>query len=115
MAGLDFDRFDVLTFDCYGTLIDWETGLLAALQPVLARAGAEASDDGLLELYATHEAVLEAGPYLRYREVLAEALRRIGTELGFEPSLDELESFSRSVRDWPAFGDSGAALERLQD
>ena len=115
MAGLGFDRFDVLTFDCYGTLIDWETGLLAALRPVLERAGAEASDDELLELYAKHEAGLEAGPYLRYREVLAEALRRIGAELGFEPRSDELESFSGSVRDWPAFGDSGAALRRLHE
>lgn len=115
MAGLGFDRFDVLTFDCYGTLIDWEAGLLAALRPVLERAEVEASDDELLELYAKHEAESEAGAYLRYREVLAEALRRIGAELGFEPRAAELESFSGSVGDWPAFGDSGAALRRLQE
>ena len=115
MAGLDFDRFDVLTFDCYGTLIDWETGLLAALRPVLERAGVEASDEELLELYAKYEAELEAGPYLCYREVLAEALRRIGEELGLVPSPAEAESFSGSVKDWPAFGDSAAALQRLQE
>jgi 2-haloacid dehalogenase len=115
MAGLDFDRFDVLTFDCYGTLIDWETGLLAALRPVLERAGVEASDEELLELYAKYEAELEAGPYLCYREVLAEALRRSGEELGFVPSIAEAESFSGSVKDWPAFGDSAAALQRLQE
>ena len=67
---LDFDAFDVLTFDCYGTLIDWEAGLLAALRPPLAARGIEAPADTLLEAFARHEAEIEAGPYRPYREVL---------------------------------------------
>ena len=63
-AELDFTRFDAITFDCYGTLIDWEQGILNALQPVLAPHGVDASEDELLERYARHEAALEAGDYL---------------------------------------------------
>jgi len=113
-GGIDFSRFDALTFDCYGTLIDWETGILDALRPVLAAHAVERGDDDLLEAYAAHEAELEAGPYRTYRDVLGESLRRIGDELCFTPSADELAAFSRSVIDWPAFGDSAAALDRLR-
>jgi hypothetical protein len=73
---LDFDRFDALTFDCYGTLIDWETGLLEALRPILGAHGASLPDDELLEAFARHESEIEAGPFRRYREVLGDALRR---------------------------------------
>ena len=74
MTTLDFDQFDVLTFDCYGTLIDWEAGILAALRPPLAAHGVEAPDDAVLEAFARHEAEVEAGPYQRYREVLGAVL-----------------------------------------
>jgi 2-haloacid dehalogenase len=114
MSSIDFTGFDALTFDCYGTLIDWETGILEGLRPVLEAHGVECGDDRLLEMYAGHEAELEAGPYLSYREVLAESLRRVGSELGFTPSQEELAAFSGSVSAWPAFEDSAAALERLK-
>lgn len=110
---LDFERFDVLTFDCYGTLIDWETGLLEALRPVLAAHGVGAADDAVLEAFARYEAAVEAGSYRPYREVLGAALRGVGEDLGFEPSEDEVERFGGSVVDWPAFPDSAAALARL--
>src|SRR5512142_1381651 len=77
MTDLDLSRFDVLTFDCYGTLIDWEAGILAGLRAVLDPRGVRADDDVLLEAFARHEAALEAGPYLRYREVLGRALRAV--------------------------------------
>jgi 2-haloacid dehalogenase len=112
---LDLGAFDVLTFDCYGTLIDWESGLLAALAPVRAAHDVEASDDELLESYARHEAALEAGPYLSYREVLGRALVGVGGDVGFEPSPAEVDAFAGSVGDWPAFADSPAALARLQE
>jgi 2-haloacid dehalogenase len=112
---LDLGAFEVLTFDCYGTLIDWESGLAAALRPVLDAQRVQASDEELLETYGRHEAELEAGPYLRYREVLAEALRRLGGELGFDPSAGEVERFAGSVGDWPAFPDSADALARLHE
>ncbi len=111
---IDLSAFDVLTFDCYGTLIDWESGLLAAARPVLDAHGVmDIGDDALLEAYARHEAELEAGEYLTYREVLAGALRGVGADLGFEPSDDEVAMFSGSVGDWPPFPDSSEALHRL--
>jgi 2-haloacid dehalogenase len=115
MSGLDLGAFDVLTFDCYGTLIDWERGILDALAPVLAAHGAHAPDDELLESYARHEAELEAGPYLSYREVLGRALAGVGGDVGFEPSAAEVAAFAASVADWPAFADSAAALARLAE
>jgi 2-haloacid dehalogenase len=111
---IDLGAFDALTFDCYGTLIDWESGLLAALRPVLAAHGVEHGDERLLEAYGRREAELELGPYRPYREVLAGALRGLAADLGFTPTEGELDAFSQSVRDWPAFADSPAALARLQ-
>jgi 2-haloacid dehalogenase len=111
---IDFGAFDALTFDCYGTLIDWETGLLSALAPVLLAHGVERDAETLLEGYAVHEAELEAGPYLTYREVLAESLRRLGAGLGFTPSEAEAAAFAQSVADWPAFPDSPDALAQLK-
>jgi 2-haloacid dehalogenase len=117
VTDLDFSGFDVLTFDCYGTLIDWEAGLSAALRSVLEAhgAGGDVVTDDLLERYARHEAALEAGPYLRYREVLARSCAGVCEELGIVPGADELTAFASSVGDWPAFADSAAALARLHE
>ena len=113
-APLDYGRFEALTFDCYGTLIDWEAGLTGAFAPVLRAHGVEADGEDILARYARYEAAAEAGPYLRYRDVLATGLRGVAGELGFEPSAAEVAAFSGSVVDWPAFPDSTAALERLK-
>lgn len=113
MTELDFGRFDALTFDCYGTLIDWERGILNALQPILAPRAIHASEDALLERYARHEAALESGDYLPYRDVLAGSLRALCGELGFAPSDEEVGGFSDSVGCWPAFADSSLALRQL--
>jgi 2-haloacid dehalogenase len=114
MSPIDFSAFDALTFDCYGTLIDWEAGILAALRPVLEAHGTDAGDEALLEAFARYEAELEAGPYLRYRDVLAGCLRGLGEELAFTPTQAELATFGRSVADWPAFPDSPEALAKLK-
>ena len=113
MAGLDFDRFDVLTFDCYGTLIDWEAGILAALRAPLAAHGIDAADERLLESFARHEAATEAGAYRPYREVLGDVLAALLEERGAAASSDEQAAFGGSVADWPAFPDSAAALAGL--
>jgi 2-haloacid dehalogenase len=115
MAALDFDAFDVLTFDCYGTLIDWEAGLLRALRQPLAAHGVSADDQRLLEAFARHEAAIEAGAYRPYREVLGEVLAGIVGELGAEASAEECAAFGGSVADWPTFADSAAALARLHE
>jgi 2-haloacid dehalogenase len=110
---LDYDRFEVLTFDVYGTLIDWETGLADAFRPVLAAHGVRLDREAVLQRYAVHEATAEAGPYRRYRDVLAAGLTGVCAELGIEPTAQEIERFSGSVADWPAFPDTADALGRL--
>ena len=115
MTEIDYRRFDAITFDCYGTLIDWEAGILAGLRPVLAARGVETTDDELLAVYAGFEAAAEAGPYLRYRAILAHCLRKVGAHYGLEPDEAEVAAFADSVGDWPAFADSADALRRLHD
>lgn len=106
-------EYKALTFDCYGTLIDWERGIADALTPVFASHGADIGEDALLEAFARHEAALEAGPYRSYAAVLGAALVGLGVEHGFTPTEEEQAGFAASVRDWPAFPDSGHALEML--
>jgi 2-haloacid dehalogenase len=108
---LDLTRFDVLTFDCYGTLIDWEAGILAALHRALP--GVDATDDALLEAFGRHEAAIEAGPYRSYRDVLAGTVRAIAVELGAAVGDEATAAFGGSVVEWPAFPDSAAALADL--
>ena len=110
---LDLSTFEVLTFDCYGTLIDWETGILGGIRPVLAAHGVDLTDDEILEGFARHEAALEAGPYQTYRAVLAGSLGGLAEELGIEVTAEELAAFGESVPGWPAFDDSTDALRRL--
>ncbi len=110
---LDLDQFEVLTFDCYGTLIDWEAGILAAIRPTLDRHGVALTDDEVLERYARHEAALEGGTYQSYRAVLAGSFGALAQELGVEVTAEELSSFGESVSDWPAFADTADALQRL--
>jgi 2-haloacid dehalogenase len=109
----DFDRFDALTFDCYGTLIDWEAGISGGLGTLLAPYSVTVGREALLEAYAREEAAIEAGPYVLYREVLARAARGVAAGLGVTPTDDELAAFGGSVGAWPAFEDSADALRRL--
>lgn len=110
---IDADAFDVLTFDCYGTLIDWEVGLLAALRAQLGDAVAQVSDDELLEAFAAVEHEAET-PYQPYRDVLAQCLRELAHRYGAALTHEQQDAFAASVPDWPAFPDSHEALARLQ-
>lgn len=112
---LRFDDFDVLTFDCYGTLIDWETGILDALRPVFASHRVELTPDRTLELYGDLESAAERGPYREYKTILRMVLEGLGSRLGFAPTATELEQFATSVKAWPAFPDSAAALRALHN
>jgi 2-haloacid dehalogenase len=115
MGTIDYDSVEVLTFDCYGTLIDWEAGIAAGLRAVTRAHGIDVPDEELLAMYAGHEASLEAGPYLRYRDVLGQACRGVCADLGIEPGDAEVAAFAGSVGDWPAFPDSAAALGALAE
>ena len=106
--------FKVLSFDCYGTLIDWETGLLTAFEPWRKRTGVDITTDALLEAFARHETSQQSDtPTMSYPKVLAQVLRRIGEELDASATEDETARFGKSVPDWPAFPDSGPALDYL--
>jgi len=109
---LHFDQFEVLTFDCYGTLIDWETGLWEVLSPILASHQVNVSHDKALELYGELEA--ERGAYKDYKTVLRMVLEGLGVRLRFAPTPSEVERFAASVKHWPAFPDSPRALQALK-
>jgi 2-haloacid dehalogenase len=113
-APLDFSRFKVITFDCYGTLVDWETGILNALRPILSAHGAAIDDLEILRLYGELEADAEAGEFTPYREVLSRVVREFGTRLGFTPSKPEEESLPNSLGSWATFPDTVAALRQLK-
>lgn len=114
MTGVDLTTCTALSFDCYGTLIDWEAGIAAVLAPWAAEQGLPLGAEDLLLAYADHEAAVEREtPSLLYPEVLAEAFRRTGAALG-RPVSDEWASrLGGSVPGWPAFPDSADALARL--
>jgi 2-haloacid dehalogenase len=111
---LDFTRFQILTFDCYGTLIDWETGIFSALRPILAAHGKTISDPALLEMYSELEAKAEQGEFRAYREVLQSVVRDFGERLGFTPSESEVRSLPESLTHWQPFSDSVPALRQLK-
>lgn len=111
---LNFSQFECLTFDCYGTLIDWETGILAALKPILEGHHRKLTDEEILELYAGLEAQVEAGEYLPYRLVLQRVTQRLGARLSFPLYDGEATALAESLKDWPAFPDTVDALKRLK-
>ena len=107
--------FKVLTFDCYGTLIDWETGITLALEPLLARTGKMLGRDLMLETFARHEAAQQfETPSMIYSELLSLVHTRIANDWGIEPTAEESEAFGNSIRYWPAFADSPEALRHLK-
>jgi len=105
--------FKVLSFDCYGTLIDWETGIIEALRPLLARSGkASLGRDQVLEAFARLEAAQEAEtPSMIYSELLGVVHTRMANQWNTEPIAEESEAFGHSIPNWPAFADSPEALQ----
>jgi 2-haloacid dehalogenase len=112
---LDFSRFEILTFDCYGTLINWEDGILRCLHRILAAHGKDTDDATILQLYGDFEVLAEQGEYRSYREVLQSVVRQFGEQLGFAPSDDEAKSLPESLKDWKPWPDTVAALRELHN
>ena len=111
---MELTDFEALSFDCYGTLIDWEAGLLAVLGPWAHTHGLELADEELLTAYAQVETAAEAEhPADAYPEILARGMRLLGGNLGAEVTDDDADRLARSVPDWPAFPDSHDALVAL--
>ena len=106
--------FDALSFDCYGTLIDWEAGIVAALRPWADSQALDLSDEELLVIFSAHEArVEEDHPRDLYPQILARSIKGMAQELSVEVSDAQAAAFGNSVPDWPAFPDSAEALQRL--
>lgn len=110
---LDWQQFEYLSFDCYGTLIDWEAGILNEIRPILNTYSVDLSDDDILAEFAAYEAEAEKPPYRTYRDVLKRVLVGFGVKHNFEPTPSQLNIFSSSVGRWPAFLDTGEALRTL--
>jgi 2-haloacid dehalogenase len=112
---LQLSAFQVLAFDCYGTLIDWETGICQALAPWLEARGVRVARDELLEAFAAAEAAQQqATPDLRYPELLARVHAALAQRFGVAADAAAAQAFGGSVRDWPAFPDSADALAYLR-
>ena len=111
-----FKGVEALTFDCYGTLIDWETGLRRALRTALGANAARVPDEALLNQFAAHEARLETDArgeaFVAYREVLWGVLAAMAAT--FNARVRDPDALGASIRDWPAFPDTSAALRRLK-
>jgi 2-haloacid dehalogenase len=112
---MNLTDFKILTFDCYGTLIDWESGLATALQPLVTKAATVHSHDQALEIFAQHEfAQQNETPSMPYSQLLSVVYKRLATAWNVSVSDEEANIFGASVPDWPAFPDSVAALAYLK-
>ncbi len=111
---MDFSRFSTISFDCYGTLIEWEAGILPAIRTLLDRHNCPQPDATILELYGEFEAEAESGPYQSYRKVLESVVARFGKHLSFQPTASELGTLHASVPSWPPFPDTSSALQLLR-
>ncbi|MCU1287192.1 MAG: haloacid dehalogenase, type [Acidobacteriales bacterium] len=114
MSKLDFNQFEVLTFDCYGTLIDWESGILGAFRRAFAARGRSFEDKEILTAYSEIEPSVQAEGYRLYRDVLAEVMARIGKRYEIDWTEKELSSLAESIRDWQPFPDTVPALRKLK-
>jgi 2-haloacid dehalogenase len=107
--------FKVLTFDCYGTLIDWETGMVEALKPLTSKVSRPLTRNQILEAHARHESSQQLQtPTKRYRDLLAIVYKRLAEEWGVVASYEECATYGRSVGNWPAFEDTAGALQYLK-
>ena len=107
--------FKALTFDCYGTLIDWETGMIEALKPLTSKVGRTLSRNEVLSAHARHESSQQVQtPAKLYRDLLPVVYRRLAEEWSVGVDWSECVAYGRSVKDWPAFSDSASALQYLK-
>ncbi len=111
---MDFTRFQFVTFDCYGTLIDWESGILAALRPVFNAHGKDVGNAEVLAAFARLERDAEAAPYRSYRRILESIVHDLGELFGFAATAAEEAALPESIGRWAPFPDTVAALRALK-
>jgi 2-haloalkanoic acid dehalogenase type II len=108
-------QFDVITFDCYGTLIDWEGGIASAFDEASKRDGVHLQRDDVLHAFERIEPIVEHEKYRSYRDVLTETASRLATSLGWPVAYERSGFLAESLPSWKPFADTNAALERLHD
>ena len=114
-ASAKLTDFKALTFDCYGTLIDWESGMIEALKPLTGKASRQLTRDEILEAHARHELSQQVQtPAKLYRDLLATVYRRLAEEWGVATSWSDCVAYGRSIRNWPVFADTVASLQYLK-
>jgi len=111
---IDSSIVRAVTFDCYGTLVDWESGISEAIARILSRHGARAQRAQIIEMYAEIEGRAESGPYKRYRDVLAEVMREYARRFGAALAPEEDGELAASVKEWPVFDETPSALRALK-
>ncbi len=112
---MNLTDYKVLTFDCYGTLIDWESGMVEGLKPLTSKVGPDLSRNEILETHARHESSQQTQtPGKLYRNLLPIVYRRLAEEWGVSVSWSECVAYGHSVKNWPAFSDSAGALQYLK-
>lgn len=112
---MKLSQFSTLTFDCYGTLIDWEAGIHQALQPLLRMTGKNFNEEDALTIFRSAEGpAQEKNPNMPYRELLAAVHREIAAQLGISATETMHQEFAQSIRNWPAFADSVDSLRYLK-
>ena len=112
---MNLTDFNVLTFDCYGTLIDWESGMIAGLEPLTSQLENPLSRDDILQAHAYHESTQQAWtPTMRYSDLLAIVYKRLSEQWGIITTSAECQAYGNSVKNWPAFPDSVKALTYLK-
>lgn len=114
---MDLTQFSMLTFDCFGTLIDWERGIVSALRPILEKRNIELPNDTIVRLFSAFEGAAEASAnvdYRTYREVLAEVMDEFDRHFMLALAAVEHDALADSIPLWPAFADTSAALHRIK-
>ena len=107
--------FKVLTFDCYGTLIDWESGMIEALRPLTGKVGRPLTRNEILEAHAFHGSLQQRQtPAQPYRDLLPIVFKRLAEQWGVSVTREQCAAYGRSVGNWPAFADSPGALQYLK-
>ncbi|MEM9777724.1 MAG: haloacid dehalogenase type II [Chloroflexota bacterium] len=113
---MNLKDFKVLTFDCYGTLIDWEIGMLNGLRPLTDQLESELTADQILETHGKFESAQQSQtPSMYYYDILAIVYKRMAESWGIPVSWDECETYGQSVQHWPTFPDSPDALKYLKE
>lgn len=113
-ATIDLKNYEVLTFDCYGTMIDWETGVLTAIAPILSNHSIQLTDEQIFDAFSEIENEVEAREYIKYREVLRKVIQKMGDRFNFTPHPTEVDALANSLPNWQPFPDTIEALKVLK-